>query len=305
MIYLIAISTFIFVTVTVMGLYWLIYAQPSSASERLRQLGQPNSPFTPVVEPRPAEVIAERMAKPIYRLVPPSPREATKLQRKLLQAGYRSPGALVIFRALQLTLLVAFPLITGLWCLSRLTPLDNALLWVSFAFLLGFILPRRMLDRMIKNRQQRLRWGLADALDLMVVSVDAGLGLNAAMQRVSAELRSIHPDISSEFEIANLEIRVGRDREEALRNLADRTGVDDLRSLCAMLIQADRFGTSITRAIRIYADSLRTKRRQRAEQAAQKAAVKLLIPLTLFLLPAFLIVILGPAVLNMINYFLQ
>jgi tight adherence protein C len=156
---------------------------------------------------------------------------------------------------------------------------------------------------MMANRQLRLRWGLADALDLMVVSIEAGLGLNAALVRVGEELKAAHPDISEELELTNLEIRVGRERDEALRNLAERTGVDDLRSLVAMLIQADRFGTSIAKAVRVYADSLRTKRRQRAEQAAQKAAVKLLLPLALFLFPTLFIAILGPAALNLIDTF--
>jgi tight adherence protein C len=156
---------------------------------------------------------------------------------------------------------------------------------------------------MIKARQQRVRWGLADALDLMVVSIEAGLGLNAAMLRVSEEMKDVHRDISVEFELANLEIRVGREREEALRNLAERTGVDDLCSLVAMLIQADRFGTSIARAVRVFSDSLRVKRRQRAEQAAQKAAVKLLFPLTCFLFPTLFIAILGPAGLSLMDVF--
>jgi tight adherence protein C len=156
---------------------------------------------------------------------------------------------------------------------------------------------------MISSRQLRVRWGLADALDLMVVSIEAGLGLNAAMLRISEELSDVHPDISEEFELANLEIRVGRERGEALRNLAERTGVDDLRSLVAMLIQADRFGTSIAKAVRVYSDSLRTKRRQRAEQAAQKAAVKLLFPLACFLFPTLFIAILGPAMLTLIDTF--
>ena len=156
---------------------------------------------------------------------------------------------------------------------------------------------------MINSRKQRVRWGLADALDLMVISVEAGLGLNAAMMKVSTELNEVHPDICEEFELANLEIRVGRDREEALRNLAERTGVDDLHSLVAMLIQTDRFGTSVARAIRVFSDSFRTKRRQRAEQAAQKAAVKLLFPLACFLFPTLFIALMGPAALQLIDTF--
>ena len=166
------------------------------------------------------------------------------------------------------------------------------------AFVAGFILPRWALRRITNNRQRELRWGLADALDLMVVSVEAGLGLNAAMLKVSSELKEVHREIATEFELANLEIRVGRERDEALRNLAERTGIDDLRSLVAMLIQTDKFGTSIARGLRVFSDSLRTKRRQRAEQEAQKAAVKLLFPLACFLFPTLFIAILGPAALK-------
>jgi tight adherence protein C len=154
---------------------------------------------------------------------------------------------------------------------------------------------------MIQKRQRLIRWGLADALDLMVVSVEAGLGLNAAMVKVASELKDVHTPVAVEFELANLEIRVGRERDEALRNLAERTGVDDLRSLVAMLIQTDKFGTSIAKGLRVFSDSLRTKRRQRAEQAAQKAAVKLLFPLACFLFPTLFIAILGPAFLNLID----
>jgi tight adherence protein C len=195
-------------------------------------------------------------------------------------------------------LMIILPLlIVMLWTvLAR--PLSDALLPVLFAFGAGFLLPRFILNRMIAGRKLRITWGLADALDLMVITMEAGLGLNAAMMRVCEELKSVHPDISKEFELANLEIRVGRERSEALRNLADRTGVEDLNSLVGMLIQADRFGTSIARAVRVYSDSLRTKRRQRAEQAAQKAAFKLLLPLGALLFPTMFIIILGPALLN-------
>jgi tight adherence protein C len=197
--------------------------------------------------------------------------------------------------------LIGFPGLVALGCAVLARPLGSAFLFILLAFVVGFVLPRYVLGRMIRGRHQRVRWGLADALDLMVVSIEAGLGLNAAMLRISEELKDVHPDISEEFEMANLEIRVGREREEALRNLAERTGVDDLRSLVAMLIQADRFGTSIARAVRVFSDSLRTKRRQRAEQAAQKAAVKLLLPLACFLFPTLFIAILGPAALQLMD----
>jgi tight adherence protein C len=202
-------------------------------------------------------------------------------------------------RGIQLVSMAGFPLLVGGICAVMARPLQSALIYIILGFIVGFILPRYFLGRVTRNRQRELRWGLADALDLMVVSVEAGLGLNAAMLKVSTELREVHMAIAIEFELANLEIRVGRDRDEALRNLAERTGVDDLRSLVAMLIQTDKFGTSIAKGLRIFSDSLRTKRRQRAEQEAQKAAVKLLMPLALFLFPTLFIAILGPAALNL------
>jgi tight adherence protein C len=218
-----------------------------------------------------------------------------------MHAGFRSHEAPIIYRAIQLASMAGFPLLVAGVCALLARPLQSALIYIILAFIVGFILPRFALKKIINKRQRLLRWGLADALDLMVVSVEAGLGLNAAMMKVSTELKDVHNVIATEFELANLEIRVGRDRDEALRNLAERTGVDDLRSLVAMLIQTDKFGTSIAKGLRIFSDSLRTKRRQRAEQEAQKAAVKLLIPLALFLFPTLFIAILGPAALNLMD----
>lgn len=305
MLLIITLSTFVCITFGVMGLYWLVSRPQSAATERLRKLNQRNASAAQaaisMTEESPVSEFAERMAAPLNRLVPASAAEARKLQKQLMQAGFRSANAPVIYRAIQLASLAAFPGAVALGCAVMSRTLDSAFMWILLAFVAGFFVPRFMLKRMIRSRQQRLRWGLADALDLMVVSIEAGLGLNAAMMRVSDELKDVHPDISKEFELANLEIQVGRERDEALRNLAERTGVDDLRSLVAMLIQADRFGTSIARAVRVFSDSLRTKRRQRAEQAAQKAAVKLLFPLACFLFPTLFIAILGPAALSLID----
>lgn len=304
MLLIITISTFICITFGVMGLYWLVNRPASAATERLRRMsgkGAASAASVSIMEESPVADFAERIATPLTRLVPPSAAEARKLQKQLMQAGYRSQNAPIIFRAIQVASLAIFPGMVALVCAITARPFNSAIMLILFGFVIGFFVPRYFLTRMIRSRQLRLRWGLADALDLMVVSIEAGLGLNAAMLRVSEELRDVHPDISMEFEIANLEIRVGRERDEALRNLAERTGVDDLRSLVAMLIQADRFGTSIARAVRVFSDSLRTKRRQRAEQAAQKAAVKLLFPLACFLFPTLFIAILGPAALTLID----
>ena len=305
MLLLITISTFVCISLGMMAVYWLLYRPQSAATERLKRLGErtTNSAGAAISleENRVGAEFAERLASPLSRLVPPSAAEAQKLQKQLMQAGFRSAGAAGVYRAIQLAVMAGFPAVVALVCALLAKPLSGALLWILMAFVVGFFLPRYVLGKMIRSRQQLVRWGLADALDLMVISIEAGLGLNAAMMKVSSELKDVHPDISEEFELANLEIRVGREREEALRNLAERTGVDDLRSLVAMLIQTDRFGTSIGKAIRAFSDSLRTKRRQRAEQAAQKAAVKLLFPLACFLFPTLFIAILGPAALQLID----
>jgi len=304
MLLLITISTFICISLGMMGVYWLMYRPQSAATERLKQLGARNtavaSPGLIGDEGRGVE-LAQRLASPLSRLLPPSVAEAKKLQKQLMQAGFRSPGAPLVYRAIQISTMAGLPAAVAIACAVLARPLSGAFLWILIGFVVGFALPRYGLRKLILSRQQQVRWGLADALDLMVISIEAGLGLNAAMMKVSSELKDVHPDISDEFELANLEIRVGRERDEALRNLADRTGVDDLRSLVAMLIQTDRFGTSIAKAIRAFSDSLRTKRRQRAEQAAQKAAVKLLFPLACFLFPTLFIAILGPAALQLMD----
>jgi tight adherence protein C len=308
MILIIAISTFVCISLGMLGVYWMIYRPHSAATERLRRLGGSNegsitqsAQSVVISEDRPAAELAQRLAQPLNKLLPPSATEAKKLQKKLMHAGFRSAEAPIIYRGIQLASMAGFPLLVAGVCALTGRALNDAVIYIIIAFVVGFFLPRFFLNRMIQKRQRLIRWGLADALDLMVVSVEAGLGLNAAMVKVASELRDVHTPVAVEFELANLEIRVGRERDEALRNLAERTGVDDLRSLVAMLIQTDKFGTSIAKGLRVFSDSLRTKRRQRAEQAAQKAAVKLLFPLACFLFPTLFIAILGPAFLNLID----
>jgi tight adherence protein C len=282
-----------------MAIYWLMFRPASATAARLRDLDEPRgSAGVQTIEHSTVTNLAERIADPISRLLPPSAASAKKLQKQLMQAGFRSHSAPAVYRATQVLLMLGLPgMIVLIWmALGR--PMNGAMIPALLAFGAGFILPRFVLTRLMASRQLKITWGLADALDLMVITMEAGLGLNAAMLKVCEELKDVHPDICKEFELANLEIRVGRERSEALRNLADRSGVEDLNSLVGMLIQADRFGTSIARAVRVYSDSLRTKRRQRAEQAAQKAAFKLLLPLGALLFPTMMIVILGPALLN-------
>ena len=308
MLIIIAISTFVCISLGLLGVYWLLYKPQSAATERLRRLGGSEGVATTgmqgaavISDDNPGAELAQRLASPLNKILPPSATEARRTQKLLMQAGYRSPEAAIIYRGIHVASMAGIPVITAGVTTYFAQAFSTVLIAVMIAFVMGFFMPPFFLKRTISKRQRDLRWGLADALDLMVVSVEAGLGLNAAMMKVSSELKDVHMAVASEFELANLEIRVGRDRDEALRNLAERTGVDDLRSLVAMLIQTDKFGTSIAKGLRVFSDSLRTKRRQRAEQEAQKAAVKLLFPLACFLFPTLFIAILGPAALNLMD----
>ena len=297
MLILIIILTFTSLVLAVMSLYWLFARPQGVVTARLESM----DPSLALIENNPVTTMAERMAEPLNRIVPLSAVEAAKLQKRLLQAGYRSPDAAMAFRAIQVSLIVAIPTLVITVCYVLDRPVNSGIVLSLLGAAIGFYLPRFVLSSKIKQRQLRITWGLADTLDLMVVAVEAGLGLNAALNRVAEELKRTHPDLHYELELVNLEIRVGRSREEALRNLAERTGVDDIRSFVALLVQADRYGSSIAKAVRVFADSLRTKRRQKAEQASQKAALKLIFPLTAFLFPVIILVILAPAALNLLD----
>ena len=219
-----------------------------------------------------------------------------KLRLRLVQAGYRRDEALYVFFGLRIT--VAFG--AFMLCATPLLIRPNVLFGLG-AFGLGYLLPGMVLARLAKRRQHRLRMSLADALDLLVVSVEAGLGLDLAMLRVGDELEFAYPDLSDELRLVNLELRAGKGRVEALRNLGERTGVDDLVSLCTMLIQTDKFGTSVAQSLRVHSETLRTKRRQRAEEAAAKTGVKMVFPLVCCIFPAILVVTIGPAAIRFVQ----
>jgi tight adherence protein C len=180
----------------------------------------------------------------------------------------------------------------------------DSLLLLTGVTAFGFFIPRFLLKKKLKERQRRIRIGLPDGLDLTVICVEAGLSLDQAMMRVGEDLRTAHPELSAEFHLFNLETRAGKPRAEALRNLAERTGVDDIRSLVGTLIQTDRFGTSVAQALRVHSDSLRTERRQRAEEQAAKTTVKMIIPLVLFVMPSLLVVTVGPAIIQLLHIFM-
>jgi tight adherence protein C len=232
-------------------------------------------------------------------MAPRSAKELGKLQQRLVIAGYRTREAIVVFYGIRLALAVLFFLIAA-------SPIfgSPSLAMALTVCGLGYVLPGMALARMAKARQHRMRLSLPDALDLLVVSVEAGLGLDQAMQRVSEELAFAHPDLCDELRLINLELRAGTARSDALHNLAKRTELDDLQSLVTMLVQTDKFGTSVAKSLRVHSESLRTKRRQRAEEAAAKTGAKIVFPLVICIFPAIWVVTLGPAVLKFIEVLL-
>jgi tight adherence protein C len=283
----------IFVTVAlVVFAFGAAAVTPTSVlGSRLRALGSQatQAPEKPVIK---VKERLEQALEPLSKAIPLSPSDVTRTRAWLIQAGLRESrhvsyyfGSRLVLAALGFAGVVAF------------SGFDSMPLLVCVPAL-GFFIPRFFLKRMIKDRQQRIRIALPDALDLTVICVEAGLALDQALMRVGQDLHHAHPDLSDEFHLVNLEMRAGKPRAEALRNMVDRTGVDDIRALVATLIQTDRFGTSIAQALRVHSDSLRTARRQRAEEQAAKTTIKMVPPLVLFILVPFLCVTVGPALIQ-------
>jgi tight adherence protein C len=241
----------------------------------------------------------ERVLEPLGEALPKSPAEVSATRVWLMQAGYReSKHAAIYFgiRALAAIALLVLVILTG--------SITHYPLLLIVAPAIGYVLPRFILKKMIRIRQNQIQLALPDALDLAVICVEAGLGLEQALDRVGLELRHAHPALSSELALMTLEIRAGMPRIDALRNLATRTGVEDMRSFVAVLIQTDRFGTSVATSLRVHSDALRTERRQRAEELAAKTSIKIIIPLVLFIFPTLFIVVLGPVVITVVRDFL-
>jgi tight adherence protein C len=231
------------------------------------------------------------------KLVPGEPGQAPRTQLLMMRAGYRSPQALSAMTGLKILtpiVLIALVYSSGVYRW-------NPIIFPLIAAVLGYLLPETWLVWRVSARQHRLRRGLPDGLDLLVICVEAGLGLDQALLKVTQELRITHPELSEELQLVNLEMRIGKTRLEALRELARRTGLEDIKSLVAMLIQTDRFGTSVAQSLRVYSDDLRVKRRQRAEEMSAKTSVKMVPPLVFFIFPALMVVILGPAVLTLLR----
>ncbi|HEY2014822.1 MAG TPA: type II secretion system F family protein [Bryobacteraceae bacterium] len=233
--------------------------------------------------------------------VPASPKDLPLLKRRLIRAGFRNPNAPLIFNGARGVCVVVFALAGVGVALHNHTPGDNLLLTVGGAALGGYLAPMRYLLFRIGRRQHAIEKGLPNALDLMVVCVESGLGLDQTVLQVAKELQVAYPQICEEFTVMNLEMRAGKRRTEALRNLADRTNVDEVKKLVAVLIQTDRFGTSIGQSLRGHADYMRVMARQRAEEQAAKLAVKLVFPIFFCILPSLFVVTVGPVLTRLVR----
>jgi tight adherence protein C len=239
----------------------------------------------------------ERLLSDMGKLLPS--KNVSKMQRMMIRAGYRRAEAVTAMRGAKIILPPAFLALVFFTGFSQQSPVFIPMA----AGCLGFFLPDLWLTWSIRRRQRKIRSGLPDALDLMVICVEAGLALDQALLRVAQELRIAHPELCEELDLVSAEMRLGKTRMDALRELGVRTGVDDIKGLVAMLIQTDRFGTSIAQSLRVHSDDLRGKRRQRAEEAAAKTTVKMVPPLVFFIFPALFVVILGPAVITIYTEF--
>ena len=270
-------------------------------AQRLSELqaAQHDTPAT--LERRRRQEVGERLKGVLQAFgeaVEERSRNNSAVRLRLIQAGYPNAAAVPMYLGLR----VAVPALMGMGAAIVLPTLGysapKTLIMSIYFGIMGYVLPSWMVGRRVRKRQKEMQKALPDALDLLVVSVEAGLGLNQALVRVSEEIYRISPVLSEQLALVNLEIRAGTSREEALRNLAERTGLQDISSLVGMLIQTDRFGTSVAQALRVHSETMRTKRRQRAEEAAAKTTIKMVFPLVFCIFPALFVVILGPALIQ-------
>ncbi len=289
--------TFVASLIVVMALVYAFSTGETVVTERLTRLtraipGVQEMPFRRRQKER-----IERVLTDVGKLLPSSTAQLSRTHRMMIRAGFRRPEAVQVMRGV----IVVLPV--GLICLAYFTDfyrLSPTFILVA-APIVGFLLPEIWLTGRVRRRQRHIVKALPDALDLLVVCVEAGLGLDQAMMRVSQELRIAHRELSDELQLVNLEMRLGKSRIEALRELGVRTGVEDIKTLVAMLIQTDRFGTDLTQSLRVHSEKMRIQRRQRAEELAAKVTVKMVPPLVFFIFPALFVVILGPAVISLVR----
>jgi len=299
---LLAICAFSMMMVALTWVGYRIFYRPGKF---LKQLGTPvigagPTQVSEVAEPESSSIVS--VLHQIGSRVPSSEADINTLRANLVRGGFRSENAVAVFFGLRIftTFLM---LVLSLFIETRMP--DNNVMRVMMIIsgcAAGWILPGFFLEKKIAKRQELLRLSLPDALDLLVVSVEAGLGLDQAIQHVARELQVSHPELSEEMSLVTLEMRAGKRRSEALRNFAERTGEPEVRKLMAILIQNDRFGTSMGESLRNHSDFMRTHRRQQAEERAGKVGVKLVFPIFFFILPSMLIVAAGPGLLQIFKY---
>lgn len=281
----------------------MISSRNSQAMDRLQRMSRPQS-LADIEDPaatKKAEKFqgildtAKKLSTP---MMPQTELEQSALRQTLANAGFRSEAAPMVYSGLRVVCLIVFLLIGVATYLPGQSLNWKAIQGVVIVTGVGFYLPQIILWWLRKKRQEEIFLTLPDALDLLVVCVESGLGLDAAMRKVCDEMGEHAKVISEEFSLANFQLQMGRPRREVLHDLGVRTGVDDVKALAAILIQADRFGSSIAQALRVQSDSMRTRRKQLAEEKAAKTAVQLLIPLIMFIFPGIFVVLVGPAAIN-------
>jgi tight adherence protein C len=273
---------------------------------RRRMSGKRSPDDLTALRKRAKDSVAKKMVQKVapYATRPVMPRNAEDMSRlnvKLANAGFRRENAVNLFLASKTILGILLGATAAIYTWGIGNDLQHVTGWTVFALAAGFMAPNLWLNMAVSRRADQIRRGLPDSLDLLVISVESGLGLDGAIQRVGDEMKHVHPVLSEEFQISTLEAQMGIPRAEALGNMAARTGTIEVKSLVSLINQAERFGTSIAQALRNQANALRVKRRQQAEERAQKTTVKLMAPLILFIFPAIFVVLAGPAALRLID----
>jgi len=299
MIWLLTLVTFVATAGVVVALVYALSPGDVSIATRLARIAGISAPVPEETKfaDRQKERFRDTMAN-VGKLLPATPTaKASRVQLLMTRAGYRSPEALMAMRGVK----ILFPIVTLTLMYFSRSYRFNIVLVPVVAVAVGYLIPDMWLTWRVSARQHQLRKALPDALDLLVICVEAGLGLDQALMKVSQDMKISHPALSEELQLVNMQMRVGKTRIDALRELAQRTGLPDLKTLVAMLIQTERFGTSVAQSLRVYSDDMRLKRRQRAEEMSAKTSVKMVPPLVFFIFPALMVVILGPAVITMMR----
>ncbi len=298
-------AIFFAISFFVWAVFSLANSRSSRAAERLEELRHPHlreKQKKEAAKQKGVGAVLEKAAPALSKaLEPKSELEQNKLKLRLANAGFNGPNAVPIFLAIKVASLVAGLVLGAVFGLVKFGLTQNGWMSLVAAGGIGFYLPEVILSLKIKSRKEKIFLSLPDVLDLLVVCVESGLGLDAGMRKVTEEMKDAAPDLCNEFALCNMQLQMGRPRREVLHDLGVRTGVDDMRALAAILIQAERFGSSIAQALRVQSDAMRVKRRQMAEERAQQTAVKMIFPLVLFIFPGIFVILVGPAAIQIMN----